>query len=53
MIELLDLMDEFNPKYDTDEYDSCEGYKRMQDEMYAAKDEFFVLFSKYFYDLWD
>ena len=53
MIELLDLMDESNPKYDTDEYDSYEGYMRMNEEMHAAKDEFFELFSKYFYHLWD
>lgn len=53
MIELLDLMDECNPKYEADEYDSVEGYQRMEDEKHAAKDEFFELFSKYFYHLWD
>lgn len=53
MIELLDLMDECNSKYNSKDYDSVEGYKRMGDEMCAAKDEFFELFSKYFYNLWD
>lgn len=47
MIELLDLMDECNPKYKTGEY------KKNYAEMNAAKDEFFALFSKYFYHLWD
>lgn len=53
MIELLDLMDESNPKYDTDEYDGVDGYKKKDKEMEVAKDEFFELFSKYFYYLWD
>lgn len=51
MIELLDIMDECNPKYDTKEY--CLNYTKQQQEMYAAKDEFFKLFAEYFYDLWD
>lgn len=50
MLELLDLMDENNPKYDADEYDD---YMKMDNEMGAAKNEFFELFSKYFYNLWD
>lgn len=50
MLELLDLMDESNPKYDTDEYDD---YKKLHNDMEAAKNEFFELFSKYFYNLWD
>lgn len=53
MIELLELMDERNSKYNSKEYDGTDGYNRMHDEMCAAKDEFFVLFSKYFYHLWD
>lgn len=47
MIELLDLMDECNPKYlDMD-------WEQEEKERNAAKDEFFELFSKYFYALWD
>lgn len=38
MVNLLDKMDEDNPN---------------QEEMMAAKDEFFELFSEHFYDLWD
>ena len=53
MIELLDLMDEQNPKYETDEYEDAEGMEKQRIEMDAAKDEFFGLFSKYFYHLWD
>lgn len=53
MIELLDLMDECNPKYDTDEYEDIDGWKKKDKEMNQAKDEFFELFSKYFYALWD
>ena len=53
MIELLDLMDDCNPKYDTDEYDGVDGWKKKDKEMNEAKDEFFKLFSKYFYYLWD
>jgi hypothetical protein len=51
MVELLDLMDECNPKYETKEY--ANDYDRQRTEMHAAKDEFFQLFSKYFYNLWD
>lgn len=53
MIELLDLMDESNPKYDTKEYENLEGMLRQDKEMNTAKEEFFSLFSKYFYYLWD
>ena len=51
MIALLDDMDECNPKYEIEEYEK-EPTKKY-DEMNAAKDEFFKLFSKYFYNLWD
>lgn len=51
MIELLDLMDGSNPKYDTEEYDT--DYEKKDSEMEAAKEEFFQLFSEYFYYLWD
>lgn len=51
MIELLDDMDENNPKYDTDEY-WCK-WKKQQKAINAAKDEFFQLFSEYFFALWD
>lgn len=47
MIVLLDLMKEDNPKYDSMQY------PKAYEEMYAAKDEFFQLFAKYFYCLWD
>lgn len=47
MIALLDDMYEGNPKYETMEYG------KRYDEMDVAKDEFFKLFSKYFYYLWD
>lgn len=47
MIALLDDMHEGNPKYKTMEYG------KRYDEMDVAKDEFFKLFSKYFYYLWD
>lgn len=43
MISLLDDMDEDNPKYNKGDFE----------EMYKSKDEFFKLFSKYFYNLWD
>ena len=51
MIKLLDDMDVNNLKYDTDEYKF--NWEKQSKEMDAAKDEFFGLFSKYFYDLWD
>ena len=47
MIELLDSMDECSPKYEHT------GYNEQYEEMYAAKDEFFKLFVKHFYSLWD
>ena len=47
MVELLDLMDENSERY-TDIH-----YIEKRDSMTAAKDEFFELFSKYFYNLWD
>lgn len=47
MITLLDDMYECNPKYDDMDY------KEQYNKMYAAKDEFFQLFAKYFYHLWD
>jgi hypothetical protein len=47
MIELLDLMDECNPKYDDMDYFTSDK------EINAAKDEFFKLFAEYFYCLWD
>lgn len=53
MIELLDLMDECNPKYDAEEYKGIDNWKKQDEEMKMAKDEFFELFSKYFYCLWD
>ena len=51
MIELLDLVDECNSKYDGPEYEK--DLWRADREMNAAKDEFFQLFAKYFYYLWD
>ena len=48
MIELLDLMDE-----DSQTYQDYEDYKKLLEDMNSAKDEFFELFSKYFYHLWD
>ena len=47
MIALLDDMDEGNPKYNSMKY--ADVNKTMD----SAKDEFFELFSKYFYHLWD
>lgn len=47
MIELLGLMDEGNPVYE-DEHPANAGERRT-----AAKNEFFVLFSEYFWALWD
>lgn len=51
MISLLDDMDECNPKYDSKKY--SKDYKLQNEEMNAAKDKFFELFSKHFYSLWD
>lgn len=47
MIKLLDAMDECSEQYKKIHY--TEKHK----EMNAAKDEFFKMFSEYFYDLWD
>ena len=47
MIVLLDLMDEHNQLYN--DMDWKEADKKKED----AKNEFFKLFSKYFYTLWD
>lgn len=47
MIQLLDNMDEDNPKYD--DMDHKVKYEKMN----LAKDEFFLLFATFFYDLWD
>ena len=46
MVELLDLMDEQNVRYEDSDYEWQDS------EMNKAKDEFFELFSKYFYNLW-
>ena len=51
MISLLDDMDEGNPKYHEDEY--AKDMFKQDKEMNAAKDEFFKLFAKHFYSLWD
>lgn len=51
MISLLNDMDENSPKYETEEYQK--DYKKLCNEMFAAKDEFFKLFAKHFYSLWD
>ena len=51
MISLLDDMDENNPKYEAEEYQK--DYGKHYEEMNIAKDEFFKLFAKYFYNLWD
>lgn len=51
MIELLDLMQEDCSKYE--HYEGIEGLKKRHKEMDAAKCEFFNLFSKHYWDLWD
>ena len=51
MISLLNDMDENNPKYEGEEYNKEPSKQYV--EMFAAKDEFFKLFSEYFYNLWD
>lgn len=51
MISLLDDMDEDSPKYEAEKYQK--DCKKIYEEMYAAKDEFFKLFAKHFYTLWD
>lgn len=47
MIDLLDKMDESNPIYDNMDW------KEEHEARENAKNEFFKLFSKYFYYLWD
>ncbi len=47
MLELLNKMDETNPIYSSDDWKEND---RMQNE---AKDKFFELFSKHFYNFWD
>ena len=47
MLALLNKMDENNPAYDNMDY--VEKHTKMNE----SKDEFFKLFSKHFYDLWD
>lgn len=47
MIDLLDKMDELNPIYDNMDW------KEKDEAIVNAKNKFFKLFSKYFYDLWD
>lgn len=47
MIDLLNKMDEDNPIYNN------MGFRERDDCMLKAKDEFFELFSKYFYMFWD
>lgn len=50
MIELLDQMNEDNEMYDNLEPD---GWKKKSEMIEAATEEFFKLFNKYFYYLWD
>ena len=52
LISLLEDMDEDNPKYEADEYKD-DGWKKQHEEMELAKNEFFQLFSKLFWSLWD
>lgn len=47
MIEFLNQMDESNPIYDDMDW------KERADMQINAKNEFFKMFSEYFYDLWD
>ncbi len=47
MLLLLDEMDETNELYKNMKY------KDIHKNMEEAKDKFFILFSKYFYELWD
>lgn len=49
MISLLECMQ----KADTDEPDDLENWKEWHRKTISLKDEFFTLFSKHFYDLWD
>lgn len=50
MIELLDQMNEDNEMYDNLEPDD---WKKKSEMIEAATEEFFKLFNKYFYYLWD
>lgn len=47
MLSSLNLMDENNPIYDDMDF------QKKNIQMNAAKDDFFRLFSKYFYTFWD
>jgi hypothetical protein len=47
MIELLDRMDEGSDRY------TNKLHSEKHDLMNKAKDEFFKIFSEYFYNLWD
>lgn len=51
MINLLGDMDEDNPKYNGAK--TYDDFCRKRKAMLEAKDEFFRLFSEYFYNLWD
>lgn len=51
MIELLDCMDPYSERYNTAEYNS--DYEKKFKAINSAKDEFFKLFSTYFYYLWE
>lgn len=51
MIELLEWMDESSCVYENSEYEL--DYKHQMEKMEQSKDEFFELFSKHFYRLWD
>lgn len=57
MIQLLDDMDEDNPKYDIPDdipvKEMIEQEKEYYNQRDKAKDEFFDIFSKLFWDLWD
>ena len=55
MITLLSAMDEFDPQYDTvwEAEDLGAAIKDFRKQLDDAKEEFFVLFSRYFYFLWD
>lgn len=53
MLGLLDLMDENNELYKSDDYISPENWSKIEESKNKAKEEFFSLFSKYFYQFWD
>lgn len=50
MVDLLNLMDENNPIYDGEIIEEWNKEAEMREN---AKNEFFTLFSKYFYGFWD